>query len=250
MKWGAIEWADGSDAEMEKFQFVFHLALKHVRDNSSIENIIIAQHYGLKANRVQPVEIRSILEGDNKVLLLIDGHDQYRRGRNVDIDKAIIKERLRNCWMIISSRKTEQLEYIKGYMDAEAEIIGFNEKSVKNYITSLLGSEEMADALVHQAKESNLITGQGKHTEDWGILNVPILLNMLCVLFKGNLALPATLTGIMQAIVDRCIDREAIRVRGQKAVDSAKSVLYNLGKLAWQGLHNPAGRRLTFGKVR
>ena len=77
---GKLGWADGTVEEMEKFQFVFHITLRHVKDNSSIENVIIAQHSGLKANKVQPAEIKSILEGENKVLLLIDRHDEYKTG--------------------------------------------------------------------------------------------------------------------------------------------------------------------------
>ena len=72
----------GKSEELKKFHFVFHLALKHVKKNSgSIEDIIIAQHIRLKAKKVKPAEIRSILEGDTgKVLLLIDGHDEYKTG--------------------------------------------------------------------------------------------------------------------------------------------------------------------------
>ena len=78
MKHIAITWEDGSVDELKKFQFVFHISLKNVKDNSPIENIIIAQHSGLKANKVQPKEIKSILDdADGNVLLLIDGHDEF-----------------------------------------------------------------------------------------------------------------------------------------------------------------------------
>ena len=78
----AVSWGDGTETSLDKFRFIFHIALKHVKDNSSIEIIITAQHRGLKANKVQPTEIKSILEGENKVLLLIDRHDEYKTGRN------------------------------------------------------------------------------------------------------------------------------------------------------------------------
>ena len=243
MKYVAVTWGDGTESSLEKFQFIFHIALKHVKGNSSIENIIIAQHSGLKANKVQPAEIKSILEGENKVLLLIDGHDEYKTGQNIDIDEAIKKESLWNCWMLLTSRETEQIKDIKEFMDAEAEIKGFDEINVEAYITRSLGSEEKTKDLLKQARNCKLIGSW-----DYGILTIPILLNMVCVLFKCNKSLPSTRTGIAQAIVDRCIDREAIRAEGQKAVDSAKQALYNLGKLAWHGLNEP-GKKLVFDKV-
>ena len=122
MKHLAFSWADGTSQELKKFDFVFHISLKHVRDNSSIENIIIAQHIGLKANEIKSEEINIILnrESRSKTLLLIDGHDEYKTGTNSDIDDAIKKEKLWNCWMILTSRETTQLVDVKQYMDAEA----------------------------------------------------------------------------------------------------------------------------------
>ena len=66
MKHLAISWADGTVKKMKKFDFVFHISLKHVKDNSPLENIIVAQHKGLKANKVNPAEIRSVLDGDTR----------------------------------------------------------------------------------------------------------------------------------------------------------------------------------------
>ena len=54
--------------------------------------------------------------------------------------------------------------------------------------------------------------------------------------------------GSCKAMVDRCIDRESLRAKGQKAVESTKKALSDLGKLAWQGLNEP-GKKLIFEKV-
>ena len=248
MKHLAISWADGTSEELKKFDFVFHIALKFVKGNDPTENIIITEHSGLKANEVSPTEIKSILEDEHhKVLLLIDGHDEYKTGRNTDIDEAIKKEKLWNCWMIITSRETEQIKELKDNMDAEADICGFDEENIKCYIEKLLDSTTKANELLEQAKQTGL-----RLTEDYKygktLLRIPILLNMICILFSVSSALPETLTGIVQAIVDRCMDREALRTRGVKAEEAAKQALLNLGKLAWQGLCEP-GKKLIFTKV-
>ena len=240
----AISWADDTSQELKKFDFVFHILLKQVKDNSSIENIIIAQHSGLKANEVTPEEVISILKGENKVLLLIDGHDEYKTGRNTAIDEDIKKEKLWNCWVILTSKETEQIKDIKKYMDAEVEIKGFNGQNVEKYATLCLGSTQKKDDLLEEAELAGLCS-----SDDWGILTVPIFLHIVCILFICNLPLPKTRTGLLQAIVDRCIDREAIRTKGRTAVDSAKRALYNLGRLAWQGLCEP-GKKLIFTKVK
>ena len=81
------------------------------------------------------------------------------------------------------------------------------------------------------------------------ILKIPLILSMLCTLFVSNFkTLAGTKGKVMQNIVDRCIDREAIKVKGQKAAGNAKQAFFKLGKLAWKGLTEP-GKRLLFEKV-
>ena len=271
LKYLALEWADGSDEKLkEKFQFVFFIALKHIkRKSGSIEEIIIKQHNGLEANRVNPTEIKSILNGDCgiRVLLLMDGHDDYKTGINSDIDMAIEKRNLWNCWLILTSRETEQIKNIKDCMDAEVVINGFDEKNTEAYLVKYLSSEENKVKLLKQAVCNGLchqhfvaVVDDDDDDDDdeeeeeftirwnYGLLSIPILLNMTCVLFLSNFNLPSTRTGILQAIVDRLINREAIRNRGQKAVDLLEQVLIKLGKLAWQGLKRP-NQKLLFDKA-
>ena len=152
MKHLAISWADGTSEVLKKFQFVFHISPKHVKDNSPIENILIAQHIGLKANEVKPEELHFILSGKSgsKILLLIDGHDEYKSGTNDNIDEAIKKEKLWNCWMILTSRETKQLGDIKKYIYAEAEIRGFDSQIVKTYFHRSLGCHQKAEELLGQ----------------------------------------------------------------------------------------------------
>ena len=244
MKHFAISWADETSEELKKFDFVFHISLKHVKNNSPIENIIIAQHNGLKAkdNGVTQAEIRLILT-EQKVLLLLDGYDEFKAGINPDIDDTIKKERLWKAWVVLTSRETEPVKDIKKYMSREVEIKGFNEENVETYTTACLESSEKKDELLEKARAAGLGDPQ-----DWGLLTVPIFLQIVCILFLSNLPLPKTRAGLLQAIVDRCMNREAIRLKGKKAEESAKKALYKLGKLAWEGLKK-RGQKLIFTKV-
>ena len=234
MKHVAITWTDETVEELNKFRFAFHVALKHVKDNSPIENVIISQHNGLETNKVQPAEIKSILEGDNKVLLLIDGHDEYKQDMNSDTDTAIEKKSLWNCWMVLSSRRTD----VKDYMDTEIDILGFQGNDVIKYINQSLGNEQKMRQLLEEVASRGLgfSDGQGQFNFNSSLLRIPFLLNMVCVLFLSNMALLKTMIGVIDSMVNRCMDRESIRAKGQKAVDGARSALYTLGKLVWEEL--------------
>ena len=252
MKYLALCWAKGRDENLKNIDFIFHINLKYVRDNSSIEDIIIAQHSGLYSNNVKPSEIKAILESGNngKILILFDGHDEYKRGRNKDIDEAIEKQKLWKCWVIVTSRESEQIKHVKEYMDAEAEIHGFDGENIKKYLTKSLGSKEKCDELWSKAMEKGLIKKDVLGDElEFNIVDIPLFLHMVCSLFSYNHTLPETRTKIIEAILRLHIDREAIRKTEQKADINVAQCLIELGKLAWKGLNDPRGPRLAFSRV-
>ena len=251
MKYLALIWAKGSDQDLKNIDFIFHISLKYVRDNSNIEDIIIAQHSGLKSNEVKPAEIKAILEGEpeGKVLIIFDGHDEYKRGRNKNIDEAIEKQKLWNCWMIVTSRESEQIKHVKQYMDAEAEIHGFDAENIKKYLTKSLGSNEKCDEIWNEAMNRGLIKENDLGELEYNIVDIPLFLHMVCSLFSSNQTLPETRTKITEAIVHQYIMREGIRQKGKRADINVAQCLIELGKLAWQGLNDPRGPRLTFSKV-
>ena len=262
MKYLALCWADNKIKNLRQFDFIFHIALKNVRNNENIQDIIVRQHKGLKSRQVSPGEIKSILEsnGAYKVLLLFDGHDEYTPGTNQHIDNAITKDSLADCWIILTSRETKQLIPLREYMNAEAEIKGFDSKGVREYMTKCLGGTDKQTELVIIAKKSRMVTSvildsdsesdnnndndSGNSIEgdsntdseiyddsmlddfyDFRILCIPILLHMICVLYLRKVSLPQTRTGIMSAIVERCPDWEGIRKTGQTRVKAIENAL-------------------------
>ena len=225
-------WTDGHDA-LKKFNFVFHIAFKCVRGPQGIESLIVEQHAGLCGNNVQPHEIKTILEDKTlKVLITLDGHDEYKPGTNTYIDRMLTKHYLRNCWIVLTSRETKELATIREYLDAEAEIKGFDKRRVKEYITKYLGDKNKCEELLKIAEKSRIITRRW-NLYHFGILCIPILLHMICVLFIAKVSLPKTKTGIMSAIVERCPDWDEIRKTGQKKVKVAEDALVKLGEFVW-----------------
>ena len=157
MKHLALTWADGKDG-MKQFDFFFHVALKSVRDHRSIEDIILQQHAALIGNGVISSEIKAILDDpEQRVLLILDGHDEYKPGTNRDIDAAIRKKRLRHCWIVVTSRENKDLPSLRDYIDAEAELMGFDKARVEEYITKYLGHKGKCQELMKIAKKYGLI---------------------------------------------------------------------------------------------
>ena len=267
-KYMALNWAEGSSKELEIFDFVFHITLKDVTSKKTMAEVIIEQHGFLSGNEVNPEEIKTIIKGhiNHTILFIIDGYDEYQPGTCPELDNAIKRYSLINCWIVLTSRETKDFLRIAEFLDAEAEITGFDADRVKEYITKYVGSTERCDQLIDIARESGIIsditkdvgrterlaplrhfpliditTGRGiisesespkssREQDDYGILCIPFLLNMICELFMRNISLPKTKTGIISAIVDRCPGWEEIRKSGEKGLKNVADTIQKLGK--------------------
>ena len=230
---------------MHKFSLVFHIALKDVNGETSLPGIILEQHQGLSANNVTEYEISVLLNGKYpcNILILIDGFDEYRTGTNPQIDSVLKRSSLWGSWIILTSRPFDQVDFIKHHFDAEATINGFNDKNIAVYATKFLDSGEIGMNFVEIARQNQILD----------ILSIPIILQMMCVLFQSGLNLPQSKTETMRAIVNWSIKYSAFRKKRRKR--SSKSMekevdkmLYKLGKLAWESLQSDV-QQLLLQKV-
>ena len=211
---------------------MFNVSLKIVKRNDPIEKIIIHQHKGLsdRAKNVQPEEIRSILRGQTKqkVLILFDGHDEYRPGINEDVDQIATKSYLRNCWVMVTSRETENFVQIKECSEFDAEITGFDVDKVQEYLMKFLGNHDQCYRFLAITEKLHRETNE---REKYGIMHNPFFLHMLCILYQRRVSLPKTRTGILDAVVERCPQWDSIRKSGKKTRKNLEEVIVRLGKL-------------------
>ena len=108
-----------------QFHFVFLIQLRYVQQTHSLAEVIKSQH---NLDEISTDHIRSIIKGEtnHKVLILLDGYDEYKKGTNRDIDKAI-ESKIGNCFLILTSRPgndsgeiTFVSERVRNKMDGES----------------------------------------------------------------------------------------------------------------------------------
>ncbi len=233
LKYLALSWQRGRP-ELQRFGLVFHIALKDVNKGTSLPRIILDQHQGLAANNISEYEISVLLNGKYacKLLVLIDGFDEYRTGTNDQIDLVLNRSTLWGCWVVLTSRPFDQVYLIKHHFDAEASIIGFSDENINAYASKFLESEKHAKNFVETAQKNEILD----------ILGIPIILQMMCVLFQSGLALPQSKTQTTRAIVDWSIKYSAYRKKHPRTSKSTQreldNIFYKLGKLAWESLQS------------
>ena len=242
-----------NDARKTKqFDFLFLLQLRHVKKTSSLVDLIKKQHQYLE--EVPDEKIKAIIEGktNHKVALLLDGYDEYKKGRNAEIDKAIDTPKI-NTFVIVTSRPGYVDSNIKGKTDGEIMIEGFSKESIKECSEKYLGSKKKRDEMLKQASESGIISvgetfvqhifkphaSLGLSVIDGGLLQVPIILLMTCVLFDNKHVLPRRRTDIVRQIFELTIDRTELKIAGSDDVEWSKDdLLFDLGELAWESLQD------------
>ncbi len=238
----ALSWAKGQN-ELKKFGLVFYIALKHVKDHRPLTRIILDQHKGLSANNVSNQEISDLLDGKvssmSMVLVLIDGFDEYHMGTNEYIDSVLEQSSLWNSWIILTSRPFDKVDDLRHYFDAEATIVGFSDESIEKYVSKYFQDENMKASFLEKARKNQI--------ED--ILHIPLILQMMCVLFQSGEDLPRSKTEAARAMVDWSIKYSAFRSSNPKTHEKKKEkMLYKLGKLAWVSLQSDV-QQLLLNKV-
>ena len=244
----AVKYANKSD-EMKNFDFVFTIRLKYVDKSSSLPELIVKQHDKLKSQHV--TQIRAILEGKtkHKVALLLDGYDEYKRGTNKEIDEAI-ESGIGNCFLLLTSRPGYVEKYIHDRMDGEVRIDGFSSEKIRECCKLYLESEEQTERLIEQTEKSG-ISRLATFWRDSGLLRIPIILLMKCVIFDEKQSLPKKKTEIIGTIIELMMDRSTLKHFGCKSseLQHLDSLLWALGELSWAALRKDIGQMLLMQVV-
>ena len=230
------------------FDFVFLVPLRNVNRNCSLVDVIIAEHEHLSDSDTNL--LKSVLNGptNHKVLLLLDGYDEYTPGTNSDIDKTI-QSGIGKSFLILTSRpehdsKVEEMKFvprdIRKKMDGEVIIEGFSEENIRKCSTKYLDSKDQSKVMLKMAKESNI----------YNLLSVSIILLMVCVLYNEHGKLPKSRTETFRLIYKRVMDRSTLKYFGCKAAELGdfNNMLRTLGKFAWEALQDDV-RQLLLRKV-
>ena len=203
----ALDWArrnnrdtkmceDHSPADMlqNQFDYVFLVPLKHVNSDISLERLILQEHE-LENKNITTNDIE-IAINSSRCLLIFDGYDEYKKGTNSAIDAAISGKRL-NSFVLITSRSDHMEKEDKRKLDLEIQNNGLSGGSIEECTQRYIEDQERTKDFLEKAKKQGLV----------GLLRVPILLIMMCVVYLQTGFLPKKRGQIVRDIVDMYILR-------------------------------------------
>ena len=228
----AVDWANGRKKILEKFNL---LLLIRLRDVCGISDLCTMLKTAELLSADDPMAVNNLCEyvrqNQEKVLLILDGYDEYSSGKSSLIHQIWRGSQLRDCCVMITTRPVKEDE-LRVPSHAQFELNGFDSwKQKKQFASKILPDEEDVKGLLEYLEEHDL--------EE--MAEIPLLLLMLCLLWKEKKhQLPTSraeiYVGFIQTLLDHMATKDSENVATDKSIDEYQDALCKIGKLAFNAL--------------
>ena len=139
----------------QSFDLVFLVRFRNVTSNDPLETIIAEQH---ELFEEQENQLKSILDGTikYKVLLCLDGYDEYTPGTNEAIDRTI-SSLSENFAVLLSSRPGQHVNRrVTNQINYQVQLEGFKDDEIKKCTEDYLGKAEKTQESINNLTDTGL----------------------------------------------------------------------------------------------
>ena len=205
MAYLALNWTSGDDEVLKQFNLLFYIKLSEVTGkDKTLEEIITEQHEEL--NGMEEQLKRQFQNSEGRMLLILDGFDEYAMGTNTVIDNIVNNRSnatmCKTCVIITSRSEAQNLKLIAKQMNKVILAKGFDEENiiqcVKNFFRSVGNEKEASSFLRNDILE---------------LLRVPIMLVMVYLSYQEHTeqSLPISRTEVVRKIINLILERKKSR---------------------------------------
>ena len=228
----AVDWANGRKKILEKFNL---LLLIRLRDVCGISDLCTMLKTAELLSADDPMAVNNLCEyvrqNQEKVLLILDGYDEYSGGKSSLIHQIWRGSQLRDCFVMITTLPVKEDE-LRVPSHAQFKLNGFvslNEK--KQFARMILPDEEDVKGLLEYLRKYEL--------EE--MAEIPLLLLMLCLQWKEKKHQSPTFraefyVGFIQTFLDHMAAKDSDNVATDESIDKYQEELSKIGKLAFDAL--------------
>ena len=233
-KKAAYDWSKALKEILMNFSILLLIKLRDVCDVGNIRDVLRASKLLASDG---PISVDSlydyIINNQDKVLLILDGYDEYSFAEEHSPILEIWKgEQLRDCHVIVTTRELK-CDELRGPSHVQLEIQGFKSRERKEtFARKFLAGGDDLDEFMSYLEEKDLLD----------MAEIPLLLLMLCILWKekhheGLLKSRADIfTQFIQTMLDHKGESQQPMPFQKVTSTEAREDLSNLGKVAFEAL--------------
>ena len=228
----AVDWSRGNKEILKKFAVVLLIKL---RDVCNTQDFCAMLQKAELLSAGDPMVFSQlydyILRNQQKVLLILDGYDEYSAETSSPVHQIWKGSQLRNCTLLVTTRPRKKDELRPG-SHAQFEINGFDRWQVETFALKFL----------HDQRELFKFTGFLDGRDLWDLAEIPLLLLMLVLSWEvSDYRGPSTsranvYTSFCQTLFDHVTAKTSDETF--RSVVECREELAKLGELAWQALLN------------
>ncbi|XP_078366412.1 NLR family CARD domain-containing protein 4-like isoform X3 [Oculina patagonica] len=227
----AVDWTRGEKEILKNFDVLLLIKLRDVCD---IEDFSAILNTAELLSAEDPMAVTNlykyVCQNEEKVLLVLDGYDEYSAGKSSPVFQIWKGSKLRGCCVVVTTRPVKEDE-LRRPSHVQFEINGFDsDKQVKQFASKLLSDQKEVEELVEYLSKQNLRS----------MAEIPLLLLMLCLLWKekDRRGLPTSRADLyirfMQTLLDHMTAKDSDEAF--KSIEEYKEELSKLGELAFYAL--------------
>jgi len=226
----AFDWSQQREQILGEFDLVLLIRLRDVSSLQDVPDILRASQVLASDGAISVDDMYDyILQHQEKVLLILDGYDEYGGGKQSPVREIWERKQLRDCCVILTTRQTKADNLAS---DAQYEINGLDsEEQVKKFAGYFLNDEKDVEDLYKYLEKQELM----------GMVEIPLLLLMLCLLWKEKRGgrLPTSRADIYTQFIQTLLDHMCAKDANSevfKKVNDYTEELSKLGKHAFDAL--------------
>ena len=216
------DWSQKRKEMLTAFDLVLQVKLRDVCDLQDIPAILRASELLASDGKVSVEDLyKFVVDNQEKVLLILDGYDEYSAGEQSPVRDIWERKQLRDCCVILTTRQIK-LDVLRNSSDAQFEINDFNsEEQVKEFALKFLKDENDFKEFYRYVLEKDLKE----------VVRIPLLLLMLCLVWtrKDSTGLPTSRADIYTQFIQTLLNHMSGKVA---EVDHADQMFRKVGDYA------------------
>ncbi|XP_022111300.1 NACHT, LRR and PYD domains-containing protein 3-like [Acanthaster planci] len=238
----AYDWAKGA-AVLKQFQLVFVLKMRSLKQESNLIDALFDQL--LDSTEISKVDLAAfIATRADEVLFLLDGFDEFMMDNPEEKNFGSIlktlnqKGKYKDCCAFVTTRPSHYDKLVQKCLIqrpfAHVNVMGFGDEDIKTYMERFYHDDlSKAKGLIERIRSSTVLLDLAKS---------PMLLLLMCLLWKENSSLPETMSRLYNESVEYIFKRKT-----SISTEQIPSLVTALGKIAFDGLLS-LNQKLSFGE--